>query len=299
VLARAITASVLPTQVLLGAVSVHADSVTIPTPDVVSASATCHHSATASLSCVGTLKVERNGAPRTPTAGHAAAVQLPPRSCHYEPDFTYDTSAAVRADGGPSQFAVARLVCFQPSDQVGTPFRFTALGPKVPGVDIRALVDQASKAMNIPLPKASLSPAAGATQFVGLSTWMWMPASSWVPKSVTVSAGGVSLTMTATPAFSVWSMGDGGSVTCRGPGTPYPSASSGKPPRSSPDCGWTYARASVSEPGGVFPVSVTTHWKVSWSTTTGLSGSEPDLTVSSSLGLRVSEIQALVTDVRP
>ena len=258
----------------------------------------CEHQVTPM--CLADLQTSRPGYNASRTE-HAVAPPhpAPPPTCHYEPDFTYSTSAAVQADGGPRQFAVERLVCFRASDQVGTPFRFTPLGPKVPGANVRALVDQASKALNIPLPKASLSPDADATQYVGLPVWAWTPTSAWVPKSVTVSAGGVSLTMTATPVFSVWSMGDGGSMTCEGPGTPYPSAASGKPPRRSPDCGWTYARASASEPDGLFPVSVTTHWKVVWSTTTRLSGSEPDLTSSSALRLRVSEIQALVTDVRP
>lgn len=270
------------------------------TTKAVAANASCHHEVTPT--CLASLTVSQADSPVPP--GHPAhsstpSSSPPPPTCHYEPDFTYSTSAAVQAAGGPSQVSVARMVCFQPSDQVGTPFRFTALGPKVPGVNIRALVDQASKALNIPLPKVALSPNADATQYVGLPLWAWSSASAWVPRSVTVSAGGVSLTMTASPVYSVWSMGDGGSVTCSGPGTPYPSVSSGKPPRSSPDCGYTYARPSVSEPGGVFSASVTTHWKVAWSTTTGLSGVEPDLTASSSMGLRVSEIQALVTDVRP
>ncbi|WP_143765499.1 hypothetical protein [Catenulispora acidiphila] len=105
--------------------------------------------------------------------------------------------------------------------------------------------------------------------------------------------------MTATPEFAAWSMGDGGSVTCRSAGTPYPAPREPKPPERSPDCGYTYTAPSSSAPGGYFPVSVTTHWKVAWSTTTGLADTEPELTASSSLRLRVSEIQALVMRVQP
>ena len=152
--------------------------------------------------------------------------------------------------------------------------------------------------MDIPAPNVMLSPAAAATQYVGLPLWAWIPVSAWKAKAASVSAGGVSLTMTATPAFSVWSMGDGGSMTCQGPGTPYP-AQSKRAPRKSPDCGYTYAAPSTSRPGGSYPVSVTTHWKVAWTTTSGLSGSEPDMTTTSSFHLTVSEIQGLVTDVRP
>jgi hypothetical protein len=152
--------------------------------------------------------------------------------------------------------------------------------------------------MNIPALKINLSPAAGATQYVGLPLWAWTPVSVWNTKAASVSAGGVSLTMTANPAYSVWSMGDGGSMTCRGPGTPYP-AQPRRALRNSPDCGYTYAAPSTSHPGGSYPVSVTTHWKVAWTTTNGLSGSEPDMTTTSSFSLTVSEIQGLVTDVRP
>lgn len=270
-----------------------------PTPPQVKVKTGCEHQVTPT--CLVDLQTSRPGS-NVSRAEHAVAPAGPaaPPTCHYEPDFTYNTSAAVQADGGPSQMAVAREVCPQADDQVvGMPLSFNPVVPPVPGVNIRALVDQASKALIIPLPKVALSPDADATQYVGLPLWAWSPAAAWVAKSVTVSAGGVSLTMTATPVFSAWSMGDGGSMTCQGPGTPYPSAASGRSPRRSPDCGWTYSRASVSVPGGLFPVSVTTHWKVVWSTTTGLSGSEPDLASSSSLRLRVSEIQALVTDVRP
>jgi hypothetical protein len=227
-----------------------------------------------------------------------AAPARPP-SCHYQQDFTYTTPASVQSGSSPSQISVQDEICQNGAQQVGTPFTFTPISPASPTVSVRALVDQATKTMDAPAPQASLSPDANATQYVGLPVWTWLPPTSWSRRSVSVSAGGVSLTMTATPVFSVWSMGDGGSVTCRGPGTPYPASSSRKPPRLSPDCGYTYTRSSSAEPGGVFPLQVTTHWSVSWSTTTGLTGSEPDLTATSSLGLHVSEIQALVTDVRP
>ena len=296
-LIRAATVSAMLAQALFSGATVHADDVIPPVPKMVSANVHCQ---SVTPDCAAALEVEGRGSTKAPSAHRAAeptAPLSPPPPCHYDL-VTDDASVSKLTNGDLSKGRLLHQVCTPGHQVIGTPLLY-APPPASLTTSTRPLVDQAVKTLHLPLPNVSLSPAADATQFVGLPTWMWMPASSWVSKSVTVSAGGVSLTMTATPVFSVWSMGDGGSVTCRGPGTPYPSASSVKPPRSSPDCGWTYARASVSEPGGVFPVSVTTHWKVAWSTTTGLSGSEPDLTASSSLGLRVSEIQALVTDVRP
>jgi hypothetical protein len=221
-------------------------------------------------------------------------------SCRYEQDFTYPTAASVQASNGPDRIQVEHRVCPAGAQNLGAPFAFMSTKSAPPAADMRALVDRAEKAMDIPLPQVSLSPAADATQYVGLPVWAWVSASAWRVKSVSVSAGGVSLTMTATPTYSVWSMGDGESMTCRGPGTPYPTQGPPKPSRrESPDCGYTYGAPSTSRPGGTYPVSVTGHWKVAWTTTNGLSGSEPELTTTSSFPVTVSEIEGLVTDVRP
>lgn len=142
-----------------------------------------------------------------------------------------------------------------------------------------------------------MTPAADAMQYVSLPIWLQLSPSSWVSKSASLSAGGALLTMRADPVTAVWSTGDGSSVTCRGPGTPYPALKPKDPMAASPDCGYTYLKPSTLQPRGTYPVSVTVHWKVTWSTTTGLSGSEPDLTAVASTRLRVAEIQALVTEV--
>jgi hypothetical protein len=89
-----------------------------------------------------------------------------------------------------------------------------------------------------------------------------------------------------------WSLGDGSTVVCNGPGTPY--AAGGDPAAPSPDCGHTYARSSAGEPGGVFVVSATVSWGVSW-TGGGQSGTLPALTTTSSAQLRVGESQAINT----
>lgn len=163
----------------------------------------------------------------------------------------------------------------------------------------KTLADQTRTNMTLPLPKMAMTPATDATQFVSLPIWLQLAPSSWVSRSAAVSAGIATLTMLAEPTTAVWSMGDGSSVTCHGPGTPYPAVKPKDPMAPSPDCGYTYAAPSISRPQGAYPVSVTVHWKVTWSTTTGLSGSEPDLTAVASTRVRVAEIQALVTEVGP
>jgi hypothetical protein len=58
-----------------------------------------------------------------------------------------------------------------------------------------------------------------------------------------------------------WDLGDGNSVTCQTPGTPW-TPSHGLEP--SPDCGHTYLRESGALPGGAFRVTATSYWVVEW-----------------------------------
>jgi hypothetical protein len=235
-------------------------------------------------------------------AKQSAPPPPPPPSCQYGETFPYTTPPAVQQDGTikPQQFDLQMFQsCPNGATDPGPPINIVPVASTSPVVAAKALADQVYGTLSMPAPPITMAPAADATQYVGVPLWAWSPASSWRPKATTASAGGVTLTMTAAPVVSDWSMGDGGSMTCSGPGTPYPATRPrGDLPRS-PDCGYTYSTPSSSQPDGRFPVSVTTHWKVAWSTSSGLSGAEPDLTATATKRVKVSEIQALVTQVHP
>lgn len=137
--------------------------------------------------------------------------------------------------------------------------------------------------LRLPLPQIGSNPAGD--QLVNLPTWLYL-AGEWQPRSATASVPGISVTATASPASVTWSMGDGTSVECRGPGTDY----RGSDPRAeSPQCGHTYRRSSGHT---TFPVAATIHWRVTWSGA-GQTGTLPELTTTSTAGLRVRESQAL------
>lgn len=240
---------------------------------------------------------------RKAVAKHAAPTPPPaPPSCQYGESFQYTTPPEVQQDGTikPQQFDLQMLQsCPDGATNAGPPISLTPVMPAKPAVAAKALADQVYGTLRMAAPPIVTAPASDATQYVGMPLWVWSPAASWIPKTVSAAAGGVTLKMTATPVVSDWSMGDGGSMTCDGPGTPYPATRPrGDLPRS-PTCGYTYSAPSSSQPDGRFPVSATTHWKVTWSTSSGLSGAEPDLTATASTRVKVSEIQALVTDVHP
>jgi hypothetical protein len=102
----------------------------------------------------------------------------------------------------------------------------------------------------------------------------------------------MAVTAVAISTSGSWSMGDGTTATCAGPGTPFPTG--GDPASSSPDCGHTYHRSSATAPDQQFPASATVHWTVTWSGA-GAGGTFPDMTTSANASFRVAEAQALGT----
>ena len=91
-------------------------------------------------------------------------------------------------------------------------------------------------------------------------------------------------------------MGDGQSVTCAGPGTPYDPSQ----PDAQPSCAFTYQRSSAGQPGGAFIITVTESWQVGWAAT-GVPAGAPAggalgaVTRTSQVAARVAESQAINT----
>ena len=95
------------------------------------------------------------------------------------------------------------------------------------------------------------------------------------------------MTATARPVKVAWSMGDGSTRTCEGPGTAW---KPGTDPRAaSPDCGHVYRRASDG-----YTVSATVTWEVIWAGA-GQSGTVPGLETTGQVQARVQESQAVVS----
>ncbi|MBB5157469.1 hypothetical protein BJ970_005003 [Saccharopolyspora phatthalungensis] len=152
------------------------------------------------------------------------------------------------------------------------------------------LAEQARNQLRLPSPRIEANPAGD--QLVHLPTWLWLNQASWGQRSATASVPGVSVTAVATPTSVSWSMGDGRTVTCTGPGTPFSTGSD--PKAASPDCGHIYRTSSAGQPNQAFPVIATVHWTITWSGA-GQSGVFPDMTTSSTAAFRVAESQALGT----
>ena len=150
--------------------------------------------------------------------------------------------------------------CYGPDGPTGVEAPFWL--PQAPAVviDPAELAQQALAQMNLKAIAIGIvpEPQAGRVGLVGMPTWMWArnPGATTVgPITKTAAAGGVVVTATAKVDRIVWRMGDGHTVTCDGPGTPY-ADSYGR--QASPDCGYTYATT------GKYTVAATSYWVVEW-----------------------------------
>ena len=154
--------------------------------------------------------------------------------------------------------------------------------------DPRVLARQAVTQMRLRAVRIGMAPdpAPGSVGLVGLPIWLWVAspdASTWGPNTKTASAGGYSVTATGKVTQVVWHMGDGGSVACASPGTPYSGAFGAAP---SPNCGYRY------EKQGTYTVSATSYWTINWSGV-GESGVIHQ-TYTNSVVVTIGELQTVV-----
>jgi hypothetical protein len=151
---------------------------------------------------------------------------------------------------------------------------------------------QAASQLRLDSPRIGSSPSPGTAQLVSLPTWLWIDRAGWGDRSATAAVPGVSVTATATATSVTFSMGDGSTVVCHGPGTVFPAG--GDPKAASPDCGHTYTRSSAGQPGGAFAVTATVTWAITWAGG-GQAGTLPAMTTQATAAFTVAESQALVT----
>jgi hypothetical protein len=134
-------------------------------------------------------------------------------------------------------------------------------GPTPGGVAQLAIEQMDLQAIDIGI---TPEPGSDSIGLVGMPVWMWVanPNSHTVgPISASASAGGITVTATARAQKITWDMGDGSSVPCTVPGTPY-KASYGN--RKSPDCGHVYQLSSARQSGAKYTVQAVSDWVVTW-----------------------------------
>jgi hypothetical protein len=167
----------------------------------------------------------------------------------------------------------------------------------VPTVDPRTVALEAEASLRLPAPSMRFNPSG--TSVVNLPTWLWVGADIWHTYSVTASIGAVSATAVATPRSVTWTLGDGGAVTCAGPGRPFDQLQAAAAQTTS--CSYTYHTSSEGQPSpddnpddASFAVHAVVTWSVSW-TAQGApgQGSLPSLTTGATVPVRVEQVESI------
>ena len=171
------------------------------------------------------------------------------------------------------------------------PINGDILVPEGGPVDPREVAVDALESVSIPPPTIYSSPSAAGRLYVQVPTWLWLQPGWWHPYEATAQAGRVSSTVRATPIAVAWNMGDGRTVTCRGPGTEW------RPGlvEDSRACTYIYRTSSAATPGDTFRVEATVTFDVSWTSNTSAGGTLEAITRSGAVEVRVGEIQAIGT----
>lgn len=162
----------------------------------------------------------------------------------------------------------------------GTPAR------TVRTVSVSEVVEKAKAKIKLPKPDIGSAPCTGAgcKGTVGVPTWFWLDGDEWKTRTDSASAGGHTVRVTAKPSKVKWSLGDGQSVTCTGPGKKYEESMGWA---TSPDCGLEngYKKA------GSYNVTAAITYDV---TVTGAMDDSETVTRSSSEPITVREIQTVI-----
>lgn len=157
---------------------------------------------------------------------------------------------------------------------------------EAPPASVEPVVQRAVDLLTIPQPQIAASPGFDAVQVVRVPVWWWIEPGSWRTLTATASIPALAITVEATPAQVTWHAGDGVSITCHGPGTPW--TADRDPGAASPTCGHTYTTA------GAHPVRADLSWAISWSGG-GMAGTLPAITTSATVPVTVVELRSVVT----
>ena len=160
--------------------------------------------------------------------------------------------------------------------------------PGTPDIDYEALARTLIVYLRLPDTPPQFGPDPAGNEWnmlaVGYPIWLWVDGPR--TRSAVTRAAGLEFRLTARRTATVFTLGDGTTLTCP-TWTRY--TSSVTPGDPSPTCGHTYLK--TSPPGG-YTVTATAHWTVNWSVD-GHRGTIP-VSYSDTSQITIGELQALV-----
>ncbi|HEY8473564.1 MAG TPA: hypothetical protein VIL37_13140, partial [Natronosporangium sp.] len=165
------------------------------------------------------------------------------------------------------------------------------------GPSISELAQQAMDILPLADPVIGIVPNPDGAGLVGMPVWMWLenPEAAWGPVSVSVPGPGITVTAQGQATQVEWQMGDGTTVVCEGPGTPYEPRYGDQ--RSPSGCDHVYTEPSRSQPTGRYTVTATVSWHLQWWVEPQGSGAEGEDFRSrvSQTTVRINELQVVTS----
>ncbi|SDP06128.1 hypothetical protein SAMN04515671_2838 [Nakamurella panacisegetis] len=175
---------------------------------------------------------------------------------------------AINSDTGAPVFATLSEIWVRDGQPVVPP-------PPDPSV----IAEQAAAELTVPNPRITLGPDEGK---IAVKVPVWLSVDTPGPLSYTVAVRGLSVTVVASLKSTTWSMGEPvdpanpgievAAIKCEGPGV---SAPPGVSSSVIPPCGYTYhwkSLATRTAGSGKWSVTATTDWAVTWTASSGASG---------------------------
>ncbi|MER6059354.1 ATP/GTP-binding protein [Streptomyces albidoflavus] len=224
--------------------------------------------------------------------GEKAADKEPPGCVYQRMEPQPPADSWMWAGHKPGDGAIYEAVCQGERDEEEFAMTIWSADPPEATVNPAVLAREAVDKMLLRGPEIGITPKPGGKGVVGMPVYMWTArgAETYGPNTASASAGGITVTATAKVAKIEWQMGDGTTVTCTTPGTPY-KAEYGKKP--SPDCGHRYTKPSSTTASGDYHVTATSTWDIDWQVNGGGASGEMTEIRDSAVDITVAEVQVL------
>jgi hypothetical protein len=226
------------------------------------------------------------------TVSLISSIVLTEEQLAYERNIVGGTHSKWGLDG--TSYSKATIGCNSGVD----PFTTEWMGPtgELPAVAVDPIVlrDRAAARIVVPEPSVGSNPPfnePGRFGVVQMPVWFWLN-DPWETLGPEVeSEGGVTVEVVAYPTVATWTTGDGGEVTCDGPGMVWQAGLS----EGATDCSYTYTSSSADEPGASYSLSAAVSWEFEWWINGVSQGTFGDVTMTTPFTYQVGEIQAIET----
>lgn len=135
-------------------------------------------------------------------------------------------------------------------------------------VDPVAVATQLKVQIPYELADAEIAPPPTYHTYISYKNWMWVEATQWRTVSASESLRGATVTLTATPSYTSWDMGNGTTASCVGPGREWVK---GMPEDAPTNCSYAYDEMENPE-GDKWTVSARINYTLAWTCTGNCGG---------------------------